>query len=179
MAASSEDFLRQYPPTLREEPEVRALAMCMSREGARFDQALTLVRAELLAITATGVGLAAWEQTAGFAAGEGLLTPAQRSERLVAGLQASVGQGRGEDWERSLIAELGPGTDYAEHDPADSGSPDPWVVRIFVLVPPNDAAYEQIRRRVRRFTRSTIGLEIVYARSLRLDVGELDVDEMT
>lgn len=167
------ELIGDLPPILRDDPDLRAVLHCHAKETERQEATLAEVRAQLVASTATSLGLPWWEALIRTTIDEGTLTDVQRRALISAYIQNLEEVLSRYGWKIALDTILGPGWGYQEYDPADPAVP-ANTIRVFVPFPVNTTLYAETARLIRRVTDAHIALELIDLTQLPLDFGILD-----
>lgn len=120
-------MLDEMPPYLGGAIDAQAVIGALSNEVGRFEAAAEVLRANFYPQTADDY-LKVWESLLGLAIAPLDKTLAQRRNAVLSFMQSITSSGSGLDWQANLTRLIGTGWTYAEHDPGNPGSPDPYVV---------------------------------------------------
>lgn len=167
-------MLNDIPSWFRGDPDVQGFTHAMARELNTFETNLELIRSSFVP-TRASVLLEVWEFTLGLEVNPALLTLAEREDRVVTFLRSLGGDPSGLAWEGKVTAILGSTYVYAEHDPADGGSPAANVIRFTITGSPTSAGLDIIQRYLRQITPANLEIDIAFTGAFILDVSQLDV----
>jgi hypothetical protein len=137
--------IREIPPRLRDDPDIRAAIYADAMETLRQEAALDALAREMVPQTATApLLLRAWEVIYRVAQAPAGFTEAQRQDTVLGAARRLIQDPTGVDWQDAVTLILGTTAwSYEEHDPSDPTTPAAYVIEI--ILPFDPAIYDYPR----------------------------------
>lgn len=171
----SKQHLATLPPVLRDSPDYQGVIHALARETERLEGFIENARAQTNPSTATTL-LKVHEAMVRTTIEPVGATVDSRRAIVEARLRKMLGGGEGREWVDQVTALVGPGWDYAEHDPADGTSPAEGTLRISLPFAPSGSRYADSAAQIREVTPAHLELEFVSTGGFLLDQSQMDVE---
>jgi hypothetical protein len=173
LTEKAREIVDDWPPFVREEPDFIALAYVFAREAERLDEKAEVVRRQFF-LRSADLLLGAWEAQLGITIAPVGATDEERRSLAITFLLGLAATGQGSVWEERLLAAVGAGYAYREHDPDDDTSPPKYTIAITLPLAPSSETFRRAERILRRMTPANTDLLITSTDGFRLDSSQMD-----